>query len=332
MNTWLRDAKENGAQFVEQCYVDRVLIKKGKAVGIEATIAGNKNRKLIVHSQQVIVSGGSLNTPGILRRSGLKNKNIGKHLRMHPCHVVFGVFPEREINTFQGSIMTSLSNIAENHDGSFYGAKLEVPVLHPSSFSAVLPWKGPLEYKQRLMRYPNTSPVLILSRDKTSEGSITYDENNQVIVDYTVTKRDKESIMFGVEKALDVLVAAGATELFTCQAGIDSFMFAEGEDRYGEIDNKRYIAWKAQVMNYGLLEAGSGIFNAHQMGSCRMGVSPKSSVVKPGGETWEVKNLYVADASVFPSASGVNPMVTTEACALYVADTILQSNSINAHL
>ncbi|KAM3586113.1 hypothetical protein VKS41_002642 [Umbelopsis sp. WA50703] len=332
MNTWLRDARDNGAQFVEQCYVDRVLIKKGKAVGIEATIAGNKNRKLIVHSQQVIVSGGSLNTPGILLRSGLKNKNIGKHLRMHPCHVVFGVFPDKQVNTFKGSIMTSLSTVAENHDGTYYGAKLEVPVIHPGGFSAVFPWKNPLDYKQRLIRYPNTSPILILSRDKTSEGSISYDENNQVIVDYSVTKRDKHSIMFAVLKALDVLVAAGATELFTCQSGIDTFVFVKGEDRYGQIDNKRYIAWKEQVKNYGLLEAGAGIFAAHQMGSCRMGVSPKSSVVKPGGETWEIKNLYVADASVFPTASGVNPMVTTEATALYIADTILQSNSINSHL
>lgn len=63
-----------------------------------------------------------------------------------------------------------------------------------------------------------------------------------------------------------------------------------------------------------------------------MGVSPKTSVVKPGGETWEVKNLFVADASVFPSATGVNPMVTTEACALYVADTVLQSDAVAPRL
>lgn len=56
-----------------------------------------------------------------------------------------------------------------------------------------------------------------------------------------------------------------------------------------------------------------------------MGISPKISVTKPNGETWEVKDLYVSDASLFPTASGVNPMVTTEALALHVADNIIHS-------
>lgn len=59
----------------------------------------------------------------------------------------------------------------------------------------------------------------------------------------------------------------------------------------------------------------------------RMGYSPTTSVVNPHGETWEVKNLYVADASIFPTATGVNPMVTTEAVALYVADEILATDN-----
>lgn len=267
MNTWLRDARDAGAEFVEQCYVDRVLVKKGKAVGVECTIAGNKNRKLIVHSKQVVVSAGSLNTPGVLMRTGLKNKNIGKHLRMHPCHLVFGVFPDREINLFQGSIMTALSNITENHDGTYYGAKLEVPVLHPGSFSAVVPWRGAADYKRHILRYRNISPVLILSRDKESEGTVSYDDNNNVVVDYNITTRDKNSILVGVDKALDVLVAAGAEELFTVQSGVDNFHFVKGEEAYGQINNKRYIAWKAKVKAYGLPEAGCGQYNAHQMGS-----------------------------------------------------------------
>lgn len=49
--------------------------------------------------------------------------------------------------------------------------------------------------------------------------------------------------------------------------------------------------------------------------------------MKPTGETWEVKNLYVADASVFPTASGVNPMVTTEAVALHIADCIIKDST-----
>lgn len=56
-----------------------------------------------------------------------------------------------------------------------------------------------------------------------------------------------------------------------------------------------------------------------------MGVTPKNSAVQPTGETWEVKNLYVADGSVFPTSVGVNPMVTIEAVALHIARNIISS-------
>jgi choline dehydrogenase-like flavoprotein len=54
-----------------------------------------------------------------------------------------------------------------------------------------------------------------------------------------------------------------------------------------------------------------------------MGISPKLSAVQPSGTTWEVKNLHVADGSLFPTAVGVNPMVTIEAIALHVSRTVI---------
>ena len=51
------------------------------------------------------------------------------------------------------------------------------------------------------------------------------------------------------------------------------------------------------------------------MGSARVGHSPANSVCKPTGETWETRGVYVMDGSSFPSASGVNPMITIEAIA-----------------
>lgn len=61
----------------------------------------------------------------------------------------------------------------------------------------------------------------------------------------------------------------------------------------------------------------------------RMGITPKLSVVQPTGETWEVKNLYVADGSVFPTAVGVNPMVTIEAIAIDISRNIIANMNRN---
>jgi len=60
----------------------------------------------------------------------------------------------------------------------------------------------------------------------------------------------------------------------------------------------------------------------HQMASCRMGASARSSVVDPEHRVWGVRGLYVADASVFPTASGVNPMLTIMAIAHRAAQLI----------
>ena len=51
------------------------------------------------------------------------------------------------------------------------------------------------------------------------------------------------------------------------------------------------------------------------MGSARMGGSPAGSACNPLGETWEARDLLVCDGSSFPTASGVNPMVSIEAIA-----------------
>jgi choline dehydrogenase-like flavoprotein len=53
----------------------------------------------------------------------------------------------------------------------------------------------------------------------------------------------------------------------------------------------------------------------HIMGSARMGRSPDDSVCDPTGQVWNVPGLYVCDGAAFPTASGVNPMVTIEALA-----------------
>jgi choline dehydrogenase-like flavoprotein len=60
----------------------------------------------------------------------------------------------------------------------------------------------------------------------------------------------------------------------------------------------------------------------HQMASCRMGANARTSVVDAEHRVWGIRGLYVADASVFPSASGVNPMLTVMGIAHRAAGAI----------
>jgi choline dehydrogenase-like flavoprotein len=56
-----------------------------------------------------------------------------------------------------------------------------------------------------------------------------------------------------------------------------------------------------------------------------MGTSPQTSAIQSTGETWDIKNLYVADSSVFPTALGVNPMLTIQSIALSTSRNVIKS-------
>jgi len=61
---------------------------------------------------------------------------------------------------------------------------------------------------------------------------------------------------------------------------------------------------------------------AHQAGTCRFGADPTTSVLNLECRAHEVDNLYITDASFFPSIGAVNPTLTIIANALRVADII----------
>ncbi len=60
----------------------------------------------------------------------------------------------------------------------------------------------------------------------------------------------------------------------------------------------------------------------HACGTCRMGTDSSNSVTDAQGKVWGVDNLFVADASLMPTSSGVNPSLTIAAMALKVADHV----------
>jgi choline dehydrogenase-like flavoprotein len=68
----------------------------------------------------------------------------------------------------------------------------------------------------------------------------------------------------------------------------------------------------------------------HPMGTCRMGADPATSVVTPDGHLWDHPNVFVADASIFPSSGGAGPSLTVAALALHVADRLADRCEIRA--
>ena len=63
----------------------------------------------------------------------------------------------------------------------------------------------------------------------------------------------------------------------------------------------------------------------HQAGTARMGNDPKTSVVNRYGQVHDVDNLFVADASVFVTNGGFNPVLTIMAVSYWVSDYIVKN-------
>ncbi|CAO1617629.1 unnamed protein product [Parajaminaea phylloscopi] len=344
--TWLRDSAECGGAFMTNTYVERILFDdkvKRKAVGALAIVDGR--RVTIRASKAVVVSAGSIQTPALLLRTPeLKyNKMIGKTLYLHPTTVVTGYY-DFPINPWEGSLLTIVDNSAELVDPAGWGCKIEVIASSPGIHAAFSNYESAAEHKKNMMRYNHSYTIIIISRDR-DPGHIELDSEGNARIAYTPSKHEQESARQGILRACDVHMMAGASTIATAQFGVPPFKanvkapansFAKSQpesttipstsvpvsSQPNDINDPAYRAWLAQVSKVGGTPYHCAFGSAHQMGSCRMAGSPSMGTCDPEGRVWGAKNLWVADASSLPEASGVNPMVTTMATAYGISRNI----------
>ena len=341
VNSFLPDAAKAGAHFVEGFQADKVLFDKinGKktAVGIQGTwrsrdthggVSGPERitRKVVIKAKRVIISAGTFQSPLLLMRSGLKNSQIGRNLHVHPTTLVTATYPDREqpINPWEGGILTYLVDEFQNQDQKGHGAKLEAMTMIPGWVLSFQTWKGGLGFKEMCSKLPYMSSHLVLVRDRDTGHVFPDPVDGRCRIAYTPSAFDKKHAMEGLIGAAKIAYVNGATEIFTCHAGLPTFTRSspstDAKDDLGlGINDPAFQSWLAELRRRGLNQPETNWASAHLMGTCRMAATPKGGVVDSKGKTWEADALYVADASVFPSASGVNPMVTNMAISDWIS-------------
>ena len=73
--------------------------------------------------------------------------------------------------------------------------------------------------------------------------------------------------------------------------------------------------------------SGLGLYSAHQMSTCRIAATPDHGVTNIDGKVFGTDHLYVADASLCPTATGVNPMITVMGLARHVSQRLTENRS-----
>ncbi|KAL1556927.1 long-chain-alcohol oxidase [Salvia divinorum] len=318
--TWLVDLAEskNGA-ILTDCEALKVItiakkngVKKRAAAGVAFQFKTAEGREEIgvIQARVTVSACGAICTPPLLRRSGLRNPNIGRNLHVHPVVMGWGHFPDSEKQSYEGGIMTVMSKL-DAYSG--YGAILQTPALHPGMFSALMPWSSGADMKGRMVKFSKTAHVFALARDKSSGEIRSVSE-----ISYNICEFDEENLRNGLEKVLRILEAAGAEEIGTHSRRGRVLKVKEASEEEFERFVKEESGRRPGNMS-------APMCSAHQMGSCRMGAEAGAGAVGPTGEAWEVEGLFVADSSVFPTALGVNPMVTVMAIAYCTAQSVLQA-------
>jgi choline dehydrogenase-like flavoprotein len=164
-----------------------------------------------------------------------------------------------------------------------------------------------------------------LARDRDTGRVYPDPVSGRPTVDYSISPFDNAHILEGLIGMAKICYITGATEIHAFVPGLEPFVRPVHTSKTGEntvdpgITDPDFTAWLAKLKATGGGAPYAPFTSAHQMGTCRMSSHSGAGVVDPKGKVWGTEGLYVADASVFPSASGVNPMVTVMAIADWVA-------------
>lgn len=324
-------------QVLEYATVSRVIVEDGRAVGVDAVVREyigegfpiyNRQyteRTIKVKSKAVVVAAGAIQTPAILLRSGLHHPMIGKNLTLHPVLATSGIHSQNEFKSgmAQGvgmGVVVKGEKLARPEDKT-WGVAVETPPVHPGIFGLSVPWDNPLSFRLSLLKYQKYSAFLAISRDHSKiSNSVTINKDGEAVINYEVTPEDAKNLFHGLEQQLRLHYAAGASVI--CPSYEDPKMFvAAGDNTRSKEEFELYVK---NVISKGYHANSTMVFSAHQMSSCRMSANQSDGPISPECETWECKNLFIGDASVFPTSLGVNPMITVESLALLTARNILK--------
>jgi len=313
MKTFLQDAADAGARFVVGARAERIVHDDGSARAVEATVthADGTTTRLTVEAPTVAVCAGAIESPALLLRSGIGGPAAGRHLRLHPAAVVLGAYDE-PIEGWNGQIQSALSDEFKRCEGDF-GFLIEASSVTPAIIAGSLPWVDGRQHKELIARtLRHVAPFITVARDH-GEGRVVIDQHGRAVPRWSFDDEVDARLFTRAHIELARLHrAAGASEIITTFQ--QPLIWRQGEDFDAFLAELEGRPWTANEFS---------AFTAHQMGSCRMGADADDSVANGRGELHDTRGVWIGDGSAFPTAPGVNPMISIMSLARRTAANIL---------
>ncbi len=287
-----------GATLIKPLRADEILVENGRAVGIVGTSNG---ARVTVRGRAVVVACGALLTPPFLLGQGLANSSgeLGKNLSIHPASGVFARFDEEVSNWDaipQGYAIEEFHDEGLLFEGAF--APLDVSA---ASVSLV----GP-RFMDLMESYDRLACFGFMIED-TSRGRVRRGPGGRPLITYVLNDHDTARMKRGTEILARVFFAAGAEAVYPTVHGFDELRTPA--------DLERFRAATLHARDFDLSAY-------HPLGTARMGVDPRSSVVDTDHQVHDLPGLYIVDGSAVPSSLAVNPQLTIMALATRAAEKL----------
>lgn len=310
--TYIHDAlnnKKTDYSVYCDCKVDRIVHQNGKASGVEGSFVdtqGNEKFRIRVNSKVVILSAGAIASSNILQRSNIGSQKVGKGLGLHPAPFVMGRFDEK-IYGNRGIPMSYTCHEFGVTNGVKKGGFLIESIFLPIFQMAVaIPTTG-ISHAMLMKEFNNITMAGIMVRDEpTGNVALTYDDHARV--SYELSEQTIDDMARGMGILAQMWFSVGAKSIITSHREVPEIFTKEDIPRLKDAVRK----------NPDALMVGS----AHPQGGNKMGDDKDKCVVDSDCKVFGFKNLYVCDASVFPTTLGVNPQQTVMALATITADRI----------
>ena len=290
------------ARIFTSCRVARVEIRAGRAVAVVARSASG--HVVTLHARRaVVVAASTVQTPNVLRRSGVRAAALGCHFQAHPGLAIGGLF-DRPIRMSFGATQGAES-VAFRRSSRF---KLETISLPPDVAAARVPGVG-RALSERLAQLGHVAIWAAQIRAE-AEGTVREGWGGVDRVRYTLGEGDLRVTRRAIALLARMMFDAGAREVWPGVYGVPSVLTSPDDVR---------------LLEEGPLDPRSYSFIAtHLFGAARMGPDPRTSVVDPTFQVHGAEGLYVVDSSVFPTNLGVNPQHTIMAMSRLAATAIAE--------
>ena len=279
--TLLPHAIESGAAVIDNCRVHRVLVRDGRAIGVRCRRTDDgRVEEITIRADNVFVCGGAIQTPALLHRSGIRAR-IGRGLKVHPMIKIAARFPHPVDHG--GVPMQVVTEFGPNLSIGGSASRRGQVALALSESST--------DFEDALADWEHVSVYYAAIRTEGSGRVIGVPGLQAPLVSYRLTEADLSRLARGLVHLGEVLLAAGATELYPSLRGGPVVRRPDG-----------LVDWWS-----GVTRSRANLMTVHLTSTVRMGEERSRTGADSFGRVWGAGNLRVNDASLLPDAPGVNP-------------------------